>query len=766
MPHRKKSDPGGLALLLVGGVVAALAAIPKELWIVLGMICGVAAICWLIAKAGKSDRPPAKEDREAPTVSFDLPPRRSTPQPVRSTLKGQSISARWIAPGESIEVAGRVIPRGMLYFGSDLKARTGDVDPALIEPRQPLARDVQDPGLRQMDYWPSYSTISSSARRAYIDWLASGRSNPQADVGYVFLFFYGLERRALVDAATDASAKADLPLIATEVRRLLDIYGQSRSFRRYATTFLDYLAAQLAPSGVDAGAPPPVDEGMGFSLKAGLGRLAAADRAVPVDWAFSWAQCDERISFPKALQRCPTEFAKLFAERYGAQYKEGIRLPVNKTKLRMTYRPASSGFGGTEFEFATDSIPDITAVVAPAKKIERIVEECAAALAPYSRYVGKNPGREESLEAILLLPRLLWPSAAAAAMQAIDGRIGDGLRVLSLGELADSLGGAQSLTRDRVRALAHALEELHIAIEPDILAGSRTPKADDRIILFRAEPEDAALRTAAVYQSASVSLDLACSVAMADGQAHPNELRLLMKQIDGWAQLSEPQRKRLRARLRMAIDSPPSLASLRGKLEVIPAAGRRAIAHLLSTLAQADGNVSTAEVKLLEKIYRALDLDVQTAYSDLHQVAAPQSTLPTSAGSQSPKANEGLALDMARIEALQRETEQVSALLSKVFADDSPLPVERQEELEETSTIAQPGPLGLDPEHSIFLRLLVTRSSWPRQELADAAADMELMLDGALERINEAAFDQFDEALIEGDDPIEVARDLLEKLPA
>ncbi|MCX8505586.1 MAG: hypothetical protein ORN98_03105 [Alphaproteobacteria bacterium] len=38
------------------------------------------------------------------------------------------------------------------------------------------------------------------------------------------------------------------------------------------------------------------------------------------------------------------------------------------------------------------------------------------------------------------------------------------------------------------------------------------------------------------------------------------------------------------------------------------------------------------------------------------------------------------------------------------------------------------------------------------------------MLDGALERINEAAFDQYDQALLEGDDAIEINADMKERL--
>jgi hypothetical protein len=59
---------------------------------------------------------------------------------------------------------------------------------------------------------------------------------------------------------------------------------------------------------------------------------------------------------------------------------------------------------------------------------------------------------------------------------------------------------------------------------------------------------------------------------------------------------------------------------------------------------------------------------------------------------------------------------------------------------------------------------MLSRPSWTRHELEDAAADLDLMLDGALEQINEAALDAFDVAFCEGTDPVEINLDLLERL--
>jgi hypothetical protein len=66
----------------------------------------------------------------------------------------------------------------------------------------------------------------------------------------------------------------------------------------------------------------------------------------------------------------------------------------------------------------------------------------------------------------------------------------------------------------------------------------------------------------------------------------------------------------------------------------------------------------------------------------------------------------------------------------------------------------------------VLARLLLSRREWTREELGDAAADLDLMVDGALETLNDAAFDAHDIPFVEGDDPITVNSELMEKLAA
>ena len=122
-------------------------------------------------------------------------------------------------------------------------------------------------------------------------------------------------------------------------------------------------------------------------------------------------------------------------------------------------------------------------------------------------------------------------------------------------------------------------------------------------------------------------------------------------------------------------------------------------------------------------------------------------------------------LDVERIASLQKETALVSNLLANVFVDEA---IQAETEIAIESEVDEQqnnhSLLGLDIDHSAFLHRLITRPQWSRDELLNLAADFDLMLDGALENINESALDNLGEQIIEGDDLLEVNQSLLEKI--
>ena len=80
----------------------------------------------------------------------------------------------------------------------------------------------------RLPYYPSFSQISPEGRASYLNWLSSDRTDPNVDIGYVFLYFYGLEFRAVFEDKNHQE-------IYKELIRLRNIYSsKNHSFNTYA----------------------------------------------------------------------------------------------------------------------------------------------------------------------------------------------------------------------------------------------------------------------------------------------------------------------------------------------------------------------------------------------------------------------------------------------------------------------------------------------------------------------------------------------------
>ena len=112
-----------------------------------------------------------------------------------------------------------------------------------------------------------------------------------------------------------------------------------------------------------------------------------------------------------------------------------------------------------------------------------------------------------------------------------------------------------------------------------------------------------------------------------------------------------------------------------------------------------------------------------------------------------------VALDAERLRQIEAETERVSTLLGKVFAragtpdDDCVGGSERFP--------------GLEPRHAGFLAELAERETIETAAYVALVRQHGLLPAGAMETINDWAFDRLGETVIEDGDPIEIARDLL-----
>lgn len=679
----------------------------------------------------------------------------------------------WIGPNKEVEIAGLGSIGGLLYYGQGLASVQGlDVEPALINPKLRVVWPKNGTADR-MPYWPSYSRISETARGEYLTWLAGGRKNPDVQMGCVFLYFYGLERRVLADKHLP-DVSNELPTILAEVRRLLTIYGSNGSFFNYATQFLDCMVVFGAKDRVYRLPPPPQGTYKLLTLrhKMALGQAAVDGVPLPDNWAYAWLMNDQRFWPRTPATRCTDEFKKLFSELYKDSFGDGMKLPVNKTLLKPLYQAASSSFGGSRIELAGSNIPDVTVLERPFNQLKDIAERATETLQPFSRYVGKFPDRKSSGEAIALLPTPLWPVEALHSFTSWLVQLGveTAPQVATFGELVQHLPSGLPLKKDGVVALSTSLEQIGVGIEPDMRWGGPLPAADTKAVFFALAKDDVGVKPSTLYSAARLTLQLGTSVAAADGTVSQDEQQHLEESLERWLHLNATETARLRAHLKWLLVAPPPLTALKRQIAELKDNQKQALAAFLVTTAQSSGEVSPVEVKVLTKIYRLFGIDEKALFSQLHIAATEPVTVksgaPTSDGFTVPpkpaKRKAGaIVLDAERIAALTADSQRVSAILTSIFAEvEQPQEaVPEQEEAPVASSI-----VGLDAAFSEFVRVLISRDSWTRAELEDLAADRGVMLDGAMDRINEAFLDAKESALLEGEDPVEVNKDIAKEL--
>jgi tellurite resistance protein len=749
-------------------IIVAIAALPKEVWIV----AVVTVVILILYSLLRSQAKPSATVRTVSVERSPVPARRFSSDKPNVSVTSESC---WVPLGKEITILNLTIPGGMLYVGRGLASVAGSgTEPALINPTLPV--QIPTGPVERMDYWPSYSSISSVARGGYLQWLAGGRKDPDVQIGYVFLFFYGLERRVLLDSRQYKEVGQELSAIFAEVKRLLSIYGSSGSFHSYANSFLDLELTAGTHDRIYKLPPLPQRQYRFLTLrhKVALGQVAVDGTALPAEWAYSWLINDDRIYLRTPAHRCQAEFKKLFFALYAEKFGEGIQLPVNKTKLKVSYRAASASLGYNNIETSSENLPDVTVLEGPLNKLKQLGELAVAQLEAYSRYLGKNPDKRGSMDALVLLPLQLWPKQTIDSLKTWFNQLGadKSLQVVTFGEITRHFPPLENLTKDRLVALASVLERLGIGMEPDVRWGGPTATADESVVLFPILPDEKEAKPSALYPVAALTLNLAAAVAMADGEVSSAEEEHVEARLASCLPLAPAERVRLHARLKWLLLNPPTMTALKKRVAVLSEEEKQTIIVFLIDVAGISGGVSPEEVKVLTKIYRIFGLEQENLYSRLHAAATePVTVTPATPGQTRfrlppkpvAKSTGSVALDGKRIAALKADSEHVSALLGTIFSKEEDIP-EPPVPTEPEATPAGRSFAGLDTEYSELVRLLASRDVWSRNELQDLASDRGIMLDGTLEHINEAFLDKYNEPLIEGEDPMEINKDIVKEL--
>ena len=170
--------------------------------------------------------------RAEPALQIQMPPAQKPAAETTVLL--------WHRSGEPISVKGYVLRDPMVYtsVGKPAEPEASCID---------LSLEIGKPAWQAagaLGFYPTYARITPTERANYLSWLANGRTRPLADIGYAFLFFYGLERRVLID-------REEPRAILGECLQLLKTYTFSSSFDGYLSRFLAFTLARTGIQRLD-----------------------------------------------------------------------------------------------------------------------------------------------------------------------------------------------------------------------------------------------------------------------------------------------------------------------------------------------------------------------------------------------------------------------------------------------------------------------------------------------------------------------------------
>lgn len=682
---------------------------------------------------------------------------------------------RWIQPGEIVRVGNFEVQRGFFYFGGQLKGLDDyylDNDPSLIDPS--LAIDSKSPDYAgiQMDYYPSYSWITPQSRAAYLEWLASDRTDPDAYIGYVFLYFYGMERRLLIDDTNGQVSEDERKALVQELKRLKNTYGDHRSFHSYVTALLSYIWTihnRTRDAKPDYGLLV-ANGGFTPAFKFLLAQTVQNGNPIDADLALAWVRSHPELTLRTPARRCPNEFDELFKLRYKSKFGAGLELSPNKTRLQLDYHPASDSLTGY-YNLRLD-LPDVSRLTGPVRKLVALAESCAGELDQFSRFVGRHGNSRDSLKAFSLLPNDLIAFVSNSLFEKfkawLQSEIPKSCTVIPVDSLLQHFGedAPQKINKREADMLSSLVEKAGYGVAPDFRFHLAKPDIDGKIVLFPGGHGES-FSPSDEFRKVGTILRLGTLVAATDDHVSDSEVKVLKDVISQNSRLTDTERRSLNAYMMWRLNSPSNMTGLKKRLGLLSPSEKVAISHILVGVALADGKIDPAEIRQLEKLYTQLGLDKSLVASDIHNLSSSRAQrLDQAAKSSSTPSTQDastFALDRDLVRLLEEETKVAQSVLESIFAEEDH---DDEPEIEMPTVLpASNGSIeGLDTKVQEIYGRLITKAEWTSEELEELCSERQLMTAGAVESINDWAFDRVGAPLIEEGSTVFVDLDLAEEI--
>lgn len=598
-----------------------------------------------------------------------------------------------------------------------------------------------------LNYWPNYNQINKTQQGFYIKWLSEGKPFVE-ELGYAYIYYYGLEYRALVE-------KQDLKDVLFEVIDLVKKFD----ILRYGYDLIVYLTLKINNFSADE-----TNKLLLFfknnkqfyiyntAYQTIIKNLTPIEQ-YSVDFDLSQLNNDKYY----AIRGKKYELL----EYYFNKVKETLdKIEMYTTKQQTYYYRMAMGF------YSINNLIEYDAIV-PSAKLKRLWNHARKTIRDEIKQTVKNfDGSTESLTEIEKLAYL--PAKLRNNINYSFNNFDFGEKTITnIETIANKLGFKiqDKATLRQSTLIVDACEALGYEIEPNANIDKKPYKKDSIVLIYKNQypkklsPID--------YQTASLFTDIGYQIALADKELLQIEIAHIENYIKKEFSLSTSERYRLQMRGELLVHTKEINTSetIKKLIKILDDSGRETIAKYIISVAIADGIVKDSELKILQKVFKQLCLSEDYLNSTLSElinkaddvVIVEKGTSTKKKGSKIPANIEldeklELKLDTEKLEKIKINTSEIHNVLQEIFAEEQaeilksePIEVDNSEDDDKTE---------IENGLQNIVNIIIKKENWTRNELLNVIQNKGMMLSSAIDEINEWSNEEFGDFLVEEDDDV------------
>ena len=687
-------------------------------------------------------------------------------------------SCKWIHFGETVEVNGQLLTKGLFYIGEYFKIPQSY---RLISKFDIMNRKYRDynrcykllriygpvlqkellisQGNLQIVPFSSYLDMHPTHRFEYLEWLTGNKSVSQISSETFLFYLFGLQLRMFIDEDTTQQDRLDI------VKYSIELFVQCKNenvFYQELVTFIDASISKYFSDRLIELAPKTILPHLPLSCESLIYNALIESKDKSIE-DILMTICSSMLSILNNDDTIPShllseDFCRHFAinvyynlskrTTYVGNKLVSILDVLKKTSKRSHYEIYCIGYNKQYLKFYYDYIfsflllPNsrdvkyvINSFTACFKDVVKQLKEFKAiyTISPTLALI-KLPSIFCSLESKEVLSFIDFLSEKTKEQEYVPININE---ILCFGKNVKT--EHQAISKSQITLILNCLETIGYNLSPNVQLNEEVFSFGDFCILYR-KGKDGYVEQANRYETLLPVLKVAAFII--GESATSTEIKITDVFIKQNVRSNESIRH-LKAYFRWRLLNPVLSPNDYKIIKKIGPSMKEELSTFLVHLAYADGTFSSKEQEKLAKILSLIDVNPQTMHSMIHRLSTEEDEFATIEKTDdaieysiNKKTNtHNISLNNERLANVEIQTTQAQKMLSDIFSDE-----EKTEMTVESNT-------------SIIniLKILFSKSTWKRNEVDLLCQKYQLLTGSVLEQINDYSYNKIEDAVIEDD---------------